>query len=106
MSAIYEWATPGNLQPEPITEEIWRNLSEEFCRQVEVVNGQAIRCESPSRSHQAAARRLANILELAASEYTVLGTRSHHEALVSSFPTVGDRVSSIPVGALPGLSPR
>jgi Uma2 family endonuclease len=72
MSAIYEWATPGNLQPEPITEEIWRNLSEEFCRQVEVVNGQAIRCESPSRSHQAAARRLANILELAASEYTAL----------------------------------
>lgn len=24
MSAIYEWATAGNLQPEPITVEIWR----------------------------------------------------------------------------------
>jgi len=33
MSGIYDWATPGNLQPEPITEEIWRNLPEEFCRQ-------------------------------------------------------------------------
>jgi Uma2 family endonuclease len=72
MSAIYDWATPENLQPEPITEEIWRNLPEEFCRQVEIVNGQAVRCESPSRSHQAAARRLANMLESAASEYTAL----------------------------------
>jgi Uma2 family endonuclease len=72
MSAIYDWATPGNLQPEPITEEIWRNLPEEFCRQVEIVNGQAVRCESPSRPHQAAARRLANMLESAASEYTAL----------------------------------
>jgi hypothetical protein len=72
MSAIYEWATPENLQPEPITTEIWRNLPEEFCRQVEVVNGQAIRCESPSQSHQAAACRLASILESAASGYTAL----------------------------------
>ncbi|MGH3166278.1 MAG: Uma2 family endonuclease [Trebonia sp.] len=72
MSAIYDWATAGNLQPEPITEEIWRNLPEEFCRQVEVVNGQAIRCDAPGRPHQAAARRLANMLESAASDYTAL----------------------------------
>lgn len=69
MSAIYDWATPENLQPEPITEEIWRNLPEEFCRQVEVVNGQAIRCESPSRAHQTAVRRLADMLEASADEY-------------------------------------
>jgi Uma2 family endonuclease len=72
MSAIYDWATAGNLQPEPITEEIWRNLPEEFCRQVEVVNGQAVRCDAPTRPHQAAARRLANMLESAAGDYTEL----------------------------------
>ena len=43
--------------------EIWRNLPEEFCRQVEVVNGQATRCDAPSRPHEAAARRIANLLE-------------------------------------------
>ncbi len=37
MGAIHDWATPENLQPEPITVEIWRDLPEEFCRQVEVV---------------------------------------------------------------------
>jgi len=72
ISAIYDWATPGNLQPEPITEEIWRNLPEEFCRQVEVVNGQAVRCDSPSRAHQTAVRRLANMLESSADEYRSL----------------------------------
>jgi Uma2 family endonuclease len=72
MSAIYDWATPENLQPEPITEEIWRNLPEEFCRQVEVVNGQAIRCESHGRAHQAAVRRLADMLEASAEEHRSL----------------------------------
>jgi hypothetical protein len=72
MSAIYDWATPGNLQPEPITEDIRRNLPEEFCRQVEVVNGQAARCDSPSRSHQTAVRRLADMLESSADEYRSL----------------------------------
>lgn len=57
-SSIYDWAVPGNLQPEPITLEVWRNLPEEFCREVELVNGQAVRCEKPSRAHQAAASRL------------------------------------------------
>jgi Uma2 family endonuclease len=72
MSEIYEWATAGNLQPEPITVEIWRRLPEDFCRQVEVVNGQAIRCDAPSRPHQVATRRLANLLEAAATEYVAL----------------------------------
>jgi hypothetical protein len=76
MSAIYDWATAGNLQPEPITVEIWRNLPEEFCRQVEVVNGQATRCDAPSRPHEAAARRIANLLEAAARLSTLGGTRA------------------------------
>ena len=46
MGAIHDWATLENLQPEPISVEIWRELPEEFCRQVEVVNGQAVRCEA------------------------------------------------------------
>ena len=71
MSAIYDWAKAGNLQPEPITAEIWRQLPEDFCRQVEVVNGQAIRRDAPSRPHQAATRRLANLLE-AAADYVSL----------------------------------
>jgi hypothetical protein len=31
-TSIYDWAVPANLQPEPITVEIWRILPEEFCR--------------------------------------------------------------------------
>jgi Uma2 family endonuclease len=54
------------MQPEPITVEIWKQLPEEFCRQVEVVGGQAVRCESPSRLHQKVTRRLANMFEQAA----------------------------------------
>jgi len=65
MSSIFEWATPENLQPEPITVEIWRELPQEFCRQVEVVNGQVVRCDSPTRQHQTAARRIINLFEAA-----------------------------------------
>jgi hypothetical protein len=72
MSAIYDWATAGNLQPEPITVEIWHQLPEDFCRQVEVVNRQAIRCDAPSRPHQVATRRIAALLEAAATEYVAL----------------------------------
>src|SRR5688572_4154689 len=46
MSAIFDWARPDNVQPEPITVDIWRELPDEFCRLVEVVNGDAVRCES------------------------------------------------------------
>ena len=72
MGAIRDWATPENLQPEPITVEIWRDLPEEFCRQVEIVNGQAVRCEAPRRTHQTAARHLAALLESAAADYVGL----------------------------------
>src|ERR1700746_81978 len=53
--SIYDWATIANLQPEPISVEVWRNLPEEFCEQVELVNGQVVRCEKPSRAHHAGA---------------------------------------------------
>ncbi|GAB3277382.1 hypothetical protein GCM10027589_03180 [Actinocorallia lasiicapitis] len=69
MSAIFEWATPENLQPEPITEEIWRELPEDFCRLVEVVNGQAIRCDSPTREHQSAVARLTEMLDANIDRY-------------------------------------
>ncbi|MFI7002935.1 Uma2 family endonuclease [Nocardia sp. NPDC050175] len=69
MSAIFDWAKSDNLQPEPITVEIWRQLPEDFCRQVEVINGAAIRAEAPIRSHQTAARRLVELLESAAKAH-------------------------------------
>ncbi|WP_067564700.1 Uma2 family endonuclease [Nocardia acidivorans] len=71
MSAIFDWARPENIQPEPITLEIWRELPEEFCRLVEVVNGDAVRAESPSRAHQKAVHRLLTMLEAAARDHMV-----------------------------------
>lgn len=67
--SIYEWAVTANLQPEPITVEVWRNLSEEFCSQVELVNGQVVRCGHPSRAHQAAASRTTAMLDAAAEAH-------------------------------------
>ncbi|MGW4244434.1 Uma2 family endonuclease [Nocardia sp. NPDC004722] len=69
MSELFDWARVENLQPEPITVEIWKKLPEEFCRLVEVENGQVVRAESPVRSHQAAQRKLAEILDAAISAY-------------------------------------
>jgi Uma2 family endonuclease len=68
-TSIYDWAVTRNLQPEPITVEIWRNLPEEFCRQVELVNGQVVRSEKPSRAHQAAATRVMAMLDAAAQAH-------------------------------------
>ncbi|MBF6180338.1 Uma2 family endonuclease [Nocardia otitidiscaviarum] len=69
MTGIFDWANLDNLQPEPITVEIWRKLPEEFCRRVEVVNGSALRCEEPSRAHQKAARQVTNMIEEAARNH-------------------------------------
>jgi len=69
MSPIFDWARPENVQPEPITVDIWRELPQEFCHLVEVVHGEAIRCESPSWAHQKAALRLHAMLEAAARAY-------------------------------------
>ncbi|MBF8189351.1 Uma2 family endonuclease [Nonomuraea sp. K274] len=77
MSEIFDWVHKAGIQPEPITVDIWKRLPEEFCRQVEVVDGQAIRCESPSRLHQTVARRLTNMLERAAQRHSA----QHEECL-------------------------
>jgi Uma2 family endonuclease len=91
--SIYDWAVTANLQPEPISVEIWRNLPEEFCRQVELVNGQVVRCEKPSRAHQAAATRIAAMLDAAAEAHmernpdTCLDTNSDFDVLLWEVPT-------------------
>ncbi|PXX68867.1 putative restriction endonuclease [Nocardia tenerifensis] len=69
MSAVFDWAKEENLQPAPITVRIWQGLPESFCRLVEVVNGEAVRAESPTRSHQKAARRIADMIETAAEAH-------------------------------------
>ncbi|WP_433437935.1 Uma2 family endonuclease [Nonomuraea sp. CA-141351] len=69
MSEIFDWVHKAGVQPEPITMDIWERLPEEFCRQVEVVDGQAIRCESPTRLHQTVVRRLTDMLERAAERH-------------------------------------
>ncbi|WP_051179336.1 Uma2 family endonuclease [Nocardia concava] len=67
MSDLFDWARLENLQPAPITVEIWKELPEDFCRQVEVVNGEAVRAEAPMRPYQKAARRIADMVETAAA---------------------------------------
>lgn len=67
--SIFDWAVTTNLQPEPVTVDVWRNLPEEFCRQVELVNGQVVRSEKPSRAHQAAATRIIAMLDAAAEAH-------------------------------------
>ena len=91
-TSIYDWAVPANLQPEPITVEIWRDLPEEFCRQVELVNGQVVRSEKPSRAHQAAATRVVALLDAAAEAHmkrntgTCLDTSSDFDVLLWEIP--------------------
>jgi Uma2 family endonuclease len=90
--SIYDWAVTENLQPEPITVEVWRRLPEEFCRQVELVNGQVVRCEHPSRAHQAAATRVAAMLDAAAEGHmernpgTCLDTSGDFDVLLWEIP--------------------
>ncbi|MGQ4601041.1 Uma2 family endonuclease [Nocardia sp. R6R-6] len=69
MSEVLDWARAENLQPAPITVEIWKKLPEDFCRLVEVVNGEAVRGESPTRPHQKSARRIADFVEAAAEAH-------------------------------------
>jgi Uma2 family endonuclease len=69
VSEIFDWAKTVRWQPEPITLAIWQELPEEFCRQVELVDGQAVRCASPTRTHQRIARALTNQLEVAARRH-------------------------------------
>jgi Uma2 family endonuclease len=53
--------------PEFITEEEYRDLSEEISRTIEVVHGHVIKCESPNPQHNLIARRLSVALEAARS---------------------------------------
>lgn len=55
---IIDWAVSSSLQPKPVTVDIWRQLPEAFCREAELVNGQVVRCDKPSRQHQVAAGRI------------------------------------------------
>ncbi|MEU1985478.1 Uma2 family endonuclease [Nocardia sp. NPDC019395] len=100
MSAIFDWATSDNLQPEPVTVEIWRKLPEDYCRQVEVVNGDIVRAESPRRAHQKAARRLADMIESAAREHTsrfggCLDVDTDFDVLLWDFPRATIRCPDI-----------
>jgi Uma2 family endonuclease len=91
-ASIYDWAVPANLQPVPVTVEVWRNLPEAFCRQVEVVNGQVVRCDKPSRAHQAAASRIAAMLDAAAEVHmernpgTCMDTNGDFDVLLWEVP--------------------
>ncbi|MEU2253109.1 Uma2 family endonuclease [Nocardia xishanensis] len=69
MSALLDWAREENLQPEPITVDIWKTMPEDFCRLVEVVNGEAVRAEAPTRAHQTAARKIAVLIDSAVASY-------------------------------------
>jgi Uma2 family endonuclease len=77
---------------EPVTVEAWRNLPEELCRQAELVKGQVVPCETPSRAHQAAATRLAAMLDAAAEASmernpgTCLDTSSDFDVLLWEVP--------------------
>lgn len=90
--SIYDWAVPANLQPAPVTVEVWRNLPEDFCREVEVVNGQVVRCDKPTRAHQAAANRVAAMLDAAAEAHmdrnpgTCMDTNGDFDVLLWEVP--------------------
>ncbi|MFF0491375.1 Uma2 family endonuclease [Nocardia sp. NPDC003482] len=49
--------------PHQMTEEQYRRLPEDIAREIEIVHGHVIVCESPSPEHNRIARRLANELE-------------------------------------------
>ncbi len=72
--------------------EVWRWLPGEFCRQVELVNGQVVRCEHPSRAYQAAAARVTAMLYAAAQASmernpgTCLDTSSDFDVLLWEVP--------------------
>lgn len=69
MSGVLEWARAENLQPAPITLDIWKELPRDFCRLVEVVNGDVVRAETPALPYRNAVRRLAAMLEAGAEAH-------------------------------------
>ncbi|WP_067688133.1 Uma2 family endonuclease [Nocardia jejuensis] len=63
MTGVLEWARAENLQPAPITLDIWKELPSEFCRLVEVVNGDVVRLEASPNPQRNAARRIGAMIE-------------------------------------------
>ncbi|MGW0248055.1 Uma2 family endonuclease [Nocardia goodfellowii] len=54
---------PVDSLPHEMTEEEYRRLPEDISREIEVVHGHVIVCESPTPEHNSLARRLANAIE-------------------------------------------
>lgn len=69
MTGVLEWARVENLQPAPITLDIWKQLPRDFRGLVEVVNGDAVRADNSCGPHRNAARRLSAMLETAAEKH-------------------------------------
>ncbi|MFI6169977.1 Uma2 family endonuclease [Nocardia sp. NPDC051052] len=65
MSAVFDWARVENLQPEPVTVEIWQQLHEDFRQLVEVTNGNIIRTRESTRIHREAVGRIADVIGIA-----------------------------------------
>ncbi|QKG25906.1 Uma2 family endonuclease [Actinomadura verrucosospora] len=62
------WLLSITRQPEQMTAEEYEALPEDISKMIEVVDGYVVFCESPTREHQTAGRRLANLLERHARE--------------------------------------
>jgi Uma2 family endonuclease len=77
----------------PITAAQYERLDEDLCRQIEVVDGHAVYCEAPARSHNRAARRLANMIEQGARRHT-----SARGGCLSVDTDVDLRLHAVPLG--------
>jgi Uma2 family endonuclease len=65
-----DWLARIEPQPARVTAEMYERMPEEASRAVEIVDGYIVYCAAPSPQHQLAARRLANLIELAARAAT------------------------------------
>jgi Uma2 family endonuclease len=72
-SANELWLKELRPQPEPMTAAEYEALDEDSSRRIEVIDGYVVFCESPSRPHQRAGRRLANLIEKCARRQTAQG---------------------------------
>jgi Uma2 family endonuclease len=63
MTEAIDWTEFRNLAYLPeITLDLYRQMPEEICKRIEVVDGWLVRCESPEPSHQTISRNFANHL--------------------------------------------
>ncbi|WP_327087465.1 Uma2 family endonuclease [Nonomuraea sp. NBC_01738] len=65
-----DWFADLRPQPRLMTADIYEGLDEDVATSIEVVDGYVVYCESPSREHQRAARRLANLIEQHSRDYS------------------------------------